>query len=147
MRVRNVLESKGNHTIHWISPDTTIQELLEKLAELNVGALIVSNDGSAVAGIVSERDVVRKMMKPDVTRSKTVADIMTKSDDLHTVAPDDSFHSLMMLMTDKRVRHVPVVDETGLVGVLSIGDVVKHRMQQLEFERDQLNQYVTSSTQ
>ena len=146
MRVRNILEAKATSSIYWVTPDTTIQNLLEKLAEHNVGALIVSEDGKSVTGIVSERDVVRKMIQPDVNQSKTVADIMTKADDLHTASPDDTFHALMELMTQKRIRHVPIVDESGLVGVLSIGDVVKHRMQQLEFERDQLNSYVTDSS-
>ena len=146
MRVRNILEAKATSSIYWVTPDTTIQNLLEKLAEHNVGALIVSEDGKSVTGIVSERDVVRKMIQPDVNRSKTVADIMTKAAALHTASPDDTFHALMELMTQKRIRHVPIVDESGLVGVLSIGDVVKHRMQQLEFERDQLNSYVTDSS-
>lgn len=147
MRVRNVLESKGNSQVHFLSPDATVQDLLEKLAELNIGAMIVSSDGSKVDGIVSERDIVRHMVHVDNTRETKIHEIMTPADALHTSTPDDSFHSLMMLMTNRRVRHVPVLDETGLVGILSIGDVVKHRMQQLEFERDQLNQYVTGSSQ
>ena len=146
MRVRNILEAKASPSIYWVTPDTTIQKLLEQLAEHNVGALIVSEDGKSVTGIVSERDVVRKLIEPDVHRSKTVVDIMTKADALHTASPDDTFHALMELMTEKRIRHVPIVDESGLVGILSIGDVVKHRMQQLEFERDQLSNYVTDSS-
>lgn len=146
MRVRDILEAKEKSAIHWVSPETSIEKLLEKLAEHNVGALIVSPDGKSVAGIVSERDVVRKLIGPDVNQHTLVSAIMTKAESLHTASPDDTFLSLTELMTEKRIRHVPIVDESGLVGVLSIGDVVKHRMRQLEFERDQLNSYVTDSS-
>ena len=140
MRVHDVLTSKGSTTVHTIAPDATVRDLLEVLADRNIGALIVSVDGQTMLGIVSERDIVRKLRDVDDARSRPVSDIMTT--DVHVCAPDDSFAGLMAIMTEHRVRHVPVLDDGRLVGVLSIGDAVKHRMEQLEFERDQLSSYV-----
>jgi CBS domain-containing protein len=141
MRVSDVLSSKGSAKIFTIKPEATVSELLDALAEHNVGALVVSNDGATMLGIVSERDVVRKLRDVDEPRSVTVEEIMTA--DVRVCAPEDSFGSLMTVMTELRVRHVPVLDGDELVGVLSIGDAVKYRMDQLEFERDQLNNYVS----
>ena len=141
MRVRDVMTSKGNDAIYTIRPDASVRELLDRLAELNVGALVVSEDGRAMRGIVSERDIVRKLRDAVQARDMTVASIMTT--DVLVCAPDDSFGSLMLIMTEHRVRHVPVLDDGELVGVVSIGDAVKYRMGQLEFERDQLNKYVS----
>ncbi len=141
MRVSDVLASKGSDAIFTISPEASIRELLDVLAERNVGAMVVSDDGESMIGIVSERDVVRKLRDVDNARDVTVASIMTT--DVQVAAPDDSFKSLMIAMTEHRVRHIPVLDDGRLVGVLSIGDAVKHRMEQLEFERDQLNKYVS----
>ena len=140
MRVHDVLTSKGSTTVHTIAPEATVRELLEVLAERNIGALVVSSDGSTMLGIVSERDIVRKLRDVENARDMAVADIMTT--DVRTCSPDDSFGALMATMTEHRVRHVPVIDAERLVGVLSIGDAVKHRMEQLEFERDQLTSYV-----
>ncbi len=141
MRVSDVLSSKGSTAIFTIRPEATMAELLDALAEHNVGALVVSNDGTTVLGIVSERDVVRKLRDFDDPRDITVEQIMTT--DVRVCAPEDSFGSLMAIMTEHRIRHVPVLDGESLVGVLSIGDAVKHRMDQLQFERDQLNDYVS----
>lgn len=140
MRVHDVLTSKGSDVIHTIAPDATVRELLDVLAEHNVGALIVSGDGASMLGIVSERDIVRKIRGVDNARDMTVAEIMTT--DVRVCSPHDSLGELMTIMTEHRVRHVPVLDDGRLVGVLSIGDAVKQRMEQLEFERDQLNHYV-----
>lgn len=140
MRVSDVLWSKGSATVHTITPDATVSDLLDAFATHDVGALVVSEDGATMAGIVSERDVVRKLRDVPDARSASVASIMTT--DVLTCSPDDSFASLMATMTEHRVRHVPVVVDGRLAGVLSIGDAVKHRMEQLEFERDQLSSYV-----
>ena len=141
MRVSDVLASKGSDAIFTIRPEASIRELLDVLADRNVGAMVVSHDGESMIGIVSERDVVRKLRDVDNARDVTVASIMTT--DVQVAGPDDSFKSLMIAMTEHRVRHIPVLDNGRLVGVLSIGDAVKHRMEQLEFERDQLNKYVS----
>ena len=140
MRVRDVLTAKGSSAVFTISPDATVDELLDALAEHNVGALIVSADGRSMSGIVSERDIVRKLRGVDRPRGATVAQIMTT--DVRVCSPDDSFGSLMSAMTELRVRHIPVLEDDEVVGVLSIGDAVKFRMEQLEFERDQLSNYV-----
>ena len=140
VQVRDVLAGKGNGEVYTVSPEATISELLDALAAHNVGALVVSTDGVEVLGIVSERDVVRKLRGIDDARAVPVADIMTT--ELRVCSPDDSFESLLSTMTDHRVRHVPVLQDGRLVGVLSIGDAVKHRMDQLAFERDQLSNYV-----
>jgi CBS domain-containing protein len=142
MRVRDVLTAKGSSVVFTIAPDATVDELLDLLTEHNIGALVVSPDSRSMAGIVSERDVVRKLRDlPDV-RSATVAQIMTT--DVQVCSPEDSFGALMSAMTEHRVRHIPVLDNDEIVGVLSIGDAVKFRMDQLEFERDQLTSYVQS---
>lgn len=140
MRVSDVLSSKGSTTVHTITPEATVSDLLEAFATHDVGALVVSEDGATMVGIVSERDVVRKLRHMSDARSATVASIMTT--DVLVCSPEDSFGSLMATMTEHRVRHVPVVVDGRLAGVLSIGDAVKHRMEQLEFERDQLSSYV-----
>jgi CBS domain-containing protein len=141
MRVSDVLASKGSDAIFTIPPEASIRELLDALAERNVGAMVVSDDGETMIGIVSERDVVRKLRDVDNARDVTVASIMTT--DVEVAGPDDSFGSLMLAMTEHRVRHIPVIDDGRVIGVLSIGDAVKYRMEQLEFERDQLNKYVS----
>jgi CBS domain-containing protein len=141
MRVSDVLASKGSDAVYTITPDSTVQQVLDVLAEHNVGALVVSDDGKAMLGIVSERDIVRKLRASENARDMTVADIMTT--DVQLCAPEDSFGGLMAIMTEHRVRHLPVLDDGVLVGVVSIGDAVKYRMERLEFERDQLNNYVS----
>ena len=141
MRVSDVLTSKGSGTVFTIGPEATMAELLDALAEHNVGALVVSDDGNTLLGIVSERDVVRKIRRFDQPNEVRVHEIMTT--DVRVCAPEDSFGTLMSIMTEHRIRHVPVLDDGTLVGVLSIGDAVKQRMDQLEFERDQLNNYVS----
>lgn len=141
MNVRDVLASKGSSAVFTIRPDATVSELLESFAEHNIGALVVSLDGSTMLGVVSERDVVRKLRTVVDARDATVDSIM--SIDTHVCSPDDSFASLMAVMTEQRVRHVPVLEDGRLIGVLSIGDAVKQRLSELEFERDQLNRYVS----
>ena len=140
MRVSDVLASKGSDAVYTITPDSTVQQLLDVLAELNVGALIVSDDGKAMLGIVSERDIVRKLRTVENPRNMPVSEIMTT--DVQLCGPDDSFGDLMSVMTEHRVRHIPVSADDVIVGVVSIGDAVKDRMEQLEVERDQLNNYV-----
>jgi CBS domain-containing protein len=140
MRVSDVLTSKGSDAVYTITSEATVRELLDVLAELNVGALVVSDDGETMLGIVSERDIVRKLRSVENAAELAVSEIMTS--DVQVCAPEDSFGSLMEVMTEHRVRHIPVIDDGKIVGVVSIGDAVKYRMDQLEFERDQLSNYV-----
>ena len=140
MLIGDVLHAKSSHEIVTIGPDAGVRELVAKLAEHNVGALIVSSDGTTLEGIVSERDVVRHLHSDGTVVNNTVAAIMTG--DVETCDEDTNVDELMKIMTQRRIRHVPVVNDGTLVGIISIGDVVKHRIDQLEFERDQLDSYV-----
>jgi len=140
MQIGDVLKAKPSHEVVTISPEAGVRELVAKLAEHNVGALIVSTDGTTLEGIVSERDVVRHLHHDGTVVNNTVAAIMTAV--VETCDQDTDVHELMKTMTERRIRHVPVVHDDRLVGIISIGDVVKHRIDQLEFERDQLDSYV-----
>ncbi len=140
MRIGDVLHAKPSHEVVTIGPDAGVRELVAKLAEHNVGALIVSSDGTTLEGIVSERDVVRHLHSDGTVINNTVAAIMTAV--VETCDEDTNVDELMKVMTDRRIRHVPVVHDGKLIGIISIGDVVKHRIDQLEFERDQLDSYV-----
>lgn len=140
MKISDVLKSKASSEVVTTAPTQSVRELVALLAEKNIGAVVVSEDGSAVAGIVSERDVVRRLAEPGGLLDAPVSQIMTS--DVFTAEPGDSLDSLMQLMTERRIRHVPVVSDGSLVGVVSIGDVVKHKITQLQFERDQLDSYV-----
>ncbi|MDF1603695.1 CBS domain-containing protein [Nocardioides sp. YIM 152315] len=140
MRIADVLQAKSSREVVTISPDAGVRELISSLAEHNVGALIVSSDGTTVEGIVSERDVVRHLHHDGTVINNTVGAIMT--DVVETCDEETVLDDLMKIMTDRRIRHVPVVTDGRLVGIISIGDVVKHRIGQLEFERDQLDSYV-----
>jgi CBS domain-containing protein len=143
MRVKDVLAAKGNPAVWTIRPDATIAELVERLAEHDIGALVVSDDRRRVLGIASERDVVRRLRDVPNPSLALVASIMTP--DVLTCGPDDTLTAVMETMTVRHVRHVPVVADGVLVGMLSIGDAVKNRLQDLEFERDQLTNYVAGN--
>ena len=143
MRIADVIRAKPRPDVVTIRPDAGVRQLLAALAEHNVGALVVSTDGNTVEGIVSERDVVRRLHQDGTVVDNTVAAIMTA--DVATCPPDTDLDELMQTMTDRRIRHVPVVEDGRLVGIVSIGDVVKHKIGQLQFERDQLDSYVHHS--
>jgi CBS domain-containing protein len=143
MRINDVLRGKPRQDVVTISPQAGVRELLGLLAEHNVGALIVSDDGSTVAGIVSERDVVRRLAADEAVLDAVVADIMTTM--VQTCEGSSSVDDLMQVMTEHRVRHVPVLTDGQLTGIISIGDVVKSRIGELEFERDQLDNYLHQS--
>ncbi|MBA2697493.1 MAG: CBS domain-containing protein [Nocardioidaceae bacterium] len=139
MRISDVLKSKSADVVT-LTPDTTVRDLIAVLAEHNIGAVIVSTDQATVAGIVSERDIVRRLSSETNVLDTAIGDIMTAQ--VQTAKPDDSVDDLMRIMTEHRIRHVPVVVDGALRGIVSIGDVVKSRIGQLEFERDQLESYV-----
>ncbi len=140
MKISDVVRTKSTAGTVTVPPRCTVRELLGVLAEHNVGAAVVSSDGGTVEGIVSERDVVRHLHRAEDVLDGPVSSIMTAR--VRTCAPDDDVDALMGQMTEHRIRHVPVVDGDRLVGVVSIGDVVKSRIDRLEFERDQLDSYV-----
>lgn len=140
MHISDVLNAKPSPDVITIGPDATVRELVALLTDNNVGALIVSADGSSVDGIVSERDVVRRLHIDPAVLDGQVSAIMTAV--VETCDVDSTLEELMKVMTERRIRHVPVVTDGRLTGIISIGDVVKHRIDQLEFERDQLDNYV-----
>ena len=142
MLVSDLLRRKGGF-VATTSPDTTVAALLDLLAEHGIGAIVVSTDGATVSGIVSERDVVRALRDSGgALLDAPVADVMTR--DVIVTAPDRSLEDIMRLMTDRRIRHLPVVADGRLVGIISIGDVVKGRIDDLESDRDHLVGYISS---
>jgi CBS domain-containing protein len=140
MRISEVLRTKQLQDVVTITPDAGVRELIATLAEHNIGALVVSADGKKMDGIVSERDVVRRMHSDGTVIDNTVGGIMTEV--VKTCSPDDNLDEVMMVMTEGRFRHIPVCEGERLVGIVSIGDLVKHKIDQLQFERDQLDSYV-----
>ena len=140
MLVAELLRQKGAE-VATVAPTDSVGRVVETLRTHNIGAIVVSADGSTIDGIASERDVVRAL---DASTSdlleQPVADIMTA--DVHTCSPTDTVDSLMSLMTDKRIRHLPVVVDGALNGIISIGDVVKCRVSELEVEARQLTEYI-----
>jgi CBS domain-containing protein len=143
MRINEVLGGKAGHDVITVNPDATVRDLVGMLAQYNIGALVVSSNGESVDGIVSERDVVRRLHDDEAVLDAPVSSIM--STEVRTCSGNDTVNELMALMTERRFRHVPVVKNDKLVGIVSIGDVVKSRMSELEFERDQLDSYVQSA--
>lgn len=141
MYVSEVLRRKpGSPAPVTVSRDATVNAALDLLAEHGIGALVVSDDGSSVAGMVSERDVVRRLQSDGVeVLARPVSAIMTAK--VLTCRPDDDLDRLAVMMTEHHIRHVPVVDGE-LLGVVSIGDVVKNRLDELQAERDQLVGYI-----
>ena len=141
MRITEVLRRKGD-TVVTITPDRTVRELLALLGEHRIGAIVVSEDGRKVAGIVSERDVVRRLPADgDGVLDAPVSAIMTA--EVYTCSREDSVEDLMSAMTERRIRHVPILVDGELVGIVSIGDLVKHRLAELQAERDHLTAYIT----
>ena len=143
MRISDVLRVKGTQVVT-VTPDTRVRRLLAVLAEHRIGAVVVSHDGAAVDGIASERDIVRALARRGAAvMSEPVTAIHTA--EVHTVTPQTPIEEVMRMMTEHRVRHTPVVDDNGLQGIVSIGDVVKIRIDELETERTALTDYITGS--
>ena len=140
MRISDILRGKGP-AVATVTETTTVTALLTELEIRNIGAMVVIGPGGVV-GIVSERDVVRKLHEvgPEPL-GRSVGDIM--SVDVVTCRPEDPIDDLAALMTNNRVRHVPVLDNGRLAGIVSIGDVVKHRMEEMAAQHQQLHAYIT----
>lgn len=144
VRVAVILNRKGAD-VATIAPEATLADAVRALAEHNVGALVVSRDGRRVDGVVSERDIVRRLATSGAgSLDLAVADAMTA--DVTTCSRDATVDQLMATMTERRIRHIPVVQDGQLVGIVSIGDVVKSRMDELETETEVLHEYVTGSS-
>ena len=139
MRISDLLRDKGS-AVATVSATTTISDLLGVLSKYNIGASVVT-EADNVVGIVSERDIVRRLHETGAQLlGAAVGEIMTRS--VVTCSPGDSVDSLAATMTERRIRHMPVVDGGQLVGIVSIGDVVKSRISQLESDREQLESYI-----
>ena len=140
MRIADILRSKGP-LVATVTETTTVAALLADLAVHDIGSLVVI-DADGVVGIVSERDVVRKLHEhgPDLLR-RPVAEVMSAV--VVSCGPDDRVDDLAVLMTNNRVRHVPVLINGRLAGIVRIGDVVKNRMEEMVAERQQLRAYIT----
>ena len=143
MRIADVLQSKSLRDVVTISPEAGVRELLALLSEHNIGAVVVSTDGTSLDGIVSERDVVRHLHSDGTVINNVVSAIMTT--EVSTCSPDDDLDAVLAVMTERRFRHIPATDGARVVGIVSIGDLVKHKIDQLQFERDQLDSYVHQS--
>lgn len=136
-----LLQRKGT-LVHTIIPDASLAEVTHGLLEHNVGALVVSRDGVTVEGVISERDIVRALARSaDMALSLRAADAM--SSPVMTCSLATRTREIMEVMTEQRVRHLPVVDNGRLVGIISIGDVVKWRIDELAEDAERLQEYVT----
>src|SRR5579863_2044362 len=142
MRIATLLSAKGSD-VATISGDTTVAGAVAELHAHGIGALVVSSDGEHIDGIVSERDIVRALFdRHEALLDEPVRAIMTST--VFTCSPDDDTEVLMTAMTERRIRHVPVVDGGTLCGIVSIGDVVKNRITELERDRKELVEYINA---
>ncbi len=140
MRIADLLRHKGSE-VATVPPGLSVTGLLDDLARHNIGAVVVVDDTDTLVGIVSERDVVRRLNERGAELlTVPVSDIMTTQ--VVTCGPDEGLDSLAAIMTERRIRHMPVVEDGNLVGIVSIGDVVKSRIRQLESDREQLESYI-----
>jgi len=143
MAVAHILRQKGGSVIT-VTPGDSVQSIVDILARHRIGAVVVVDPQGGIAGIVSERDVVRAMAGDAAgVVGKTANDIMTAK--VRTCAPTDSEADLMQMMTESRIRHLPVVGNGKLTGMVSIGDLVKFRIEQMEAEADQMKTYIASA--
>jgi CBS domain-containing protein len=141
MNVATILKQKGR-AVHTIAPTATIAEAVRRLTELRIGALVVSGDSRAIQGIISERDVVRGLAgRGAALLDRSVAELMTRA--VVTCTPEDLDNTLLARMTEHRMRHVPVVVDGALYGLVSIGDVVKTRLDTLVHETEAMRDYIT----
>jgi len=143
MHVKEILAHKGPAVVT-IGPGAAVADVVASLAQHRIGALVVTSDGRTIEGIVSERDVVKALNTFGTELlHMAVREIMTA--DVHTCVPTDEVRSLARTMTDKRFRHMPVVVDGALSGIVTIGDIVKGRVDELETEHEQLMDYISSA--
>lgn len=143
MNVEAILKAKGRQ-VATIAPDATISDAVRQLHTMGIGALVVSPDSNRLDGILSERDIVHALAdRGTALLDMRVAELMTRR--VVTCAPTDTIAELMGEMTRRRIRHLPVVDRGHLVGLVSIGDVVKNRLEEMEFETTSLRQFIAGA--
>ncbi len=142
MKVDAMLGAKGRKVIT-MAPETRISTIVHRLQQERVGAILLCVDGKTINGIISERDIVYGLVKYGVElMDRPASELMTK--DVVTCAPDDKITEVMATMTQRRVRHIPVTENGELCGIVSIGDVVKNRLDEMEMETRVLRDYVTA---
>jgi CBS domain-containing protein len=140
MKVEELLRSKGTHVVT-VRPHETIDALVHRFKLEKIGAVVVSSDGERIEGMISERDVVRGLAEHgSAMLERHVSDEMTRQ--VVTCAPDDSLRDVMRKMTQHRIRHLPVTERGKLAGLISIGDVVKNRLEDMELEANVLRDYI-----
>jgi CBS domain-containing protein len=141
MKISTILADKGTIVVT-VTPDHSVRDLLALLSLHKIGALVVSNDGNAIIGIVSERDIVRALSNSESIMNEPVSKIMTS--EVFVAPVDAKIDELMNVMTSQRIRHIPITSDSGeLMGIVSIGDLVKARLDELETERAALMDYIT----
>ena len=145
MNVEHILASKGRE-VKTIRPNVSVAEALRRLRAEGIGSLVVSEDGTNLAGILSDRDILNAIADHGIdVLGESVRSVMTEK--VFTCSREDRVSALMALMTNRRIRHIPVVEKDGrLCGMVSIGDVVKQRLDDIQGEADALREYVTSAT-
>ena len=141
MQVSILLQAKGS-TVVSVRPETTVREVVDVLAQHRIGAVVVARDGHEILGVLSERDIVRALAR-DGARSIEAPASSLMTVDVVTCQPDTTVEELTATMTERRIRHVPVVVDGELVGLVSIGDVVKHHIASLEVESQALHDYIS----
>ncbi|RMF04365.1 MAG: CBS domain-containing protein [Chloroflexi bacterium] len=143
MNIKSILATKGAHVVT-IGPDQQVRDALKVLAEHNYGALVIADTQNHPIGIISERDIVRLAAKNENCFSVPVGEVMTKN--LILGVPQDDLRAVANTMTDRRIRHLPIVDDQGvLMGIVSIGDVVKAERNNLEGEADTLRRQILAT--
>ncbi|KAE9598863.1 hypothetical protein Lal_00022553 [Lupinus albus] len=145
--IADILKGKGkgaDGSWLWCTTNDTVYNAVQSMTQHNVGALVVvKSDEKSIAGIITERDYLRKIIvQGRSSKSTKVGDIMTEENKLITVTPDTKVLRAMQLMTDKRIRHIPVIDEKGMIGMVSIGDVVRAVVSEHRQELDRLNAFI-----
>ncbi len=141
MNVRNILQDKGRK-IYAVNEDATIRQAVEMLKSHNIGALLVTDNNGQLSGILSERDIIRRSLNQETGfRDEHVSKSMTS--DVVSVAPDIGINEVMEIMTNSRIRHIPVVENGDIVGLVSIGDVVKRKIAEAEGEAAALRDYIS----
>ena len=142
MKISSILSTKSSGVIT-IAPDQTISEAISRLSSYNIGVLIVLGAGGKVVGIISERDIVRRLVEDEELLSREVSEIMTS--EVIVGVPDDDVMSVVHTMTEKRFRHIPVIDKGQLIGIISIGDILKAQRDQYQGQIDTLETQIMAS--
>lgn len=145
MLISDILRDKGD-TVETVAADATLQDAIGILARQRIGALLISRDGKHIDGILSERDIVRRLADGGIDLAAERVESLMVSD-VHTCGPEASVSQVMRLMDERRIRHVPIVVDDGvLAGVVSIRDIVNARLQEAEMERQQMEEYISNRT-